>query len=185
MRSRRAGRARRALALPDRAPPRLGQHKSCSAVARRGQTPHRGDLPLPWRGQLPHRGMSRPRPRHHQRDQRHSVHADRRPAPRPHPLTGRRADHPRGGDSRPDSTKRKPEPAANAVSAVRGAGCRSWVIGMLRGADRLRRHWSRRCPRGRRTRRGSRPTLPRARPRAYTARPGFPCADWPFQFSVG
>jgi hypothetical protein len=67
----------------------------------------------PWRGQLPHRGMGRPRPHHHQRDQRHSVHADRPPAPRPHPLTGRRADHPRGGDSRPGPTRREPEPAAN------------------------------------------------------------------------
>ena len=90
----------------------VGAAQICSAVARRGQTPHQGDLPLPWRGQLPHRGMSRPRPHHRQRDQRHSVYADRRPAPRPHPLTGRRAVHPRGGDSRPDSTKREPETAA-------------------------------------------------------------------------
>ena len=47
-----------------------GAHKPGRTVARRGQTPHQGDRPVPRRGQLPHPRMGRPRPRHHQRDQR-------------------------------------------------------------------------------------------------------------------
>jgi putative transposase len=64
--------------------------------------PHQGDRPVPRRGQLPHPRLGRPRPRHHQRDQRHQIHPTRPPTPQPNPMPRPRADDPRGGDRRLD-----------------------------------------------------------------------------------
>jgi transposase-like protein len=56
---RRPRRARRAPALPTPAPPAVAEHKPARALARRSQTPHQGDGPLPGRGK-PHRRLGRP-----------------------------------------------------------------------------------------------------------------------------
>jgi putative transposase len=54
---RRLGRARRAPALPDPAPPAVAKHQPARAIAGRGQAPHEGHRPLPWRDQLPDAGV--------------------------------------------------------------------------------------------------------------------------------
>jgi hypothetical protein len=99
---RRPRRARGAPALPDPAPPQMAQHKPARTLARRGQTPHQGDRPVPRRGQLPHPRMGRPRPRHHQPDQRHQIHPTRPPTPQPNQIPRPRPNNPRGGDRRLD-----------------------------------------------------------------------------------
>ena len=57
---RRSRRARRAPALPDPTPPPVAKHEPARAIARRGQTTHQGDRPLPRRDQLPHARLGRP-----------------------------------------------------------------------------------------------------------------------------
>jgi putative transposase len=57
---RRPRRARRPPALPDPAPPAVALNQPARAIARRGQTPHQGDRPIPRRDQLPHPRLGRP-----------------------------------------------------------------------------------------------------------------------------
>ena len=75
-----------APALPDPTPPPMALNQPPRALARRGQTPHQGDGPLPRRRQLPHARLGRPRSPHHPPDQRHPLQRARAPTPQADPL---------------------------------------------------------------------------------------------------
>jgi putative transposase len=102
MPGRRPRRARRPPALPDPAPPAVALNQPARAIARRGQTPHQGDRPIPRRDQLPHARLGGPRPLHQPRHQRHQVHRARTPTPQEHPLPASRPNHSRGRERRID-----------------------------------------------------------------------------------
>ena len=102
MPGRRPRRARRPPALPDDAPPQVAIDQPARAVARRGQTPHQGDRPLPRRDQLPHARVGRARPLHHPRQERRQVQPARTPTPAPHQIPRQSTNDPRGGERRLD-----------------------------------------------------------------------------------
>src|SRR5256714_7602447 len=76
---RRPRRTRGAPPLPAKASSTMAINESARALARRGQTPHQGDGPIPRREQLPHPRLGRARPADHPPDQRHSLQRARPP----------------------------------------------------------------------------------------------------------
>jgi transposase-like protein len=90
----------RSPALPHDAPPQVAIDQPPRAIARRGQTPHQSDRPVPRRDQLPHARLGRARPLHHPRQERRPVQPARTPTPAPHQIPRQRTNDPRGGDSR-------------------------------------------------------------------------------------
>ena len=100
---RRPRRACRAPALPDQPPPPMAKHQPAREIARRGQTPHQGDRPLPRRDRLPHPRLGRARPLHHPRQERRPLQPARARTAAPNEIRGKPTIHrPRGGDRRID-----------------------------------------------------------------------------------
>jgi putative transposase len=68
-------------ALPTQTPAAVALNEPARALARRGQTPHQGDGPLPRRAKLPIARLGCSRPADHSRDQRHPLQPARPPTP--------------------------------------------------------------------------------------------------------